>query len=87
MANLASTYFNQGRRQEAKELEAEVLEARKSLLGQEHPDTLTSMASLPSTYRDQVHSPGYSLLVCDDVVCNADLPPFAILPAHPEYIV
>ncbi|KAI9785621.1 MAG: hypothetical protein M1816_000368 [Peltula sp. TS41687] len=87
MANLASTYSNQGRRQEAEELEVEVLEARKRVLGQEHPDSLTSMASLASTYRDQVRSPGYSPLVCDDVVCNADLPPFVVLPAHPEYIV
>ena len=29
------------------------METRKRVLGQEHPDTLTSMANLASTYRSQ----------------------------------
>ncbi|KAF1810813.1 HET-domain-containing protein [Eremomyces bilateralis CBS 781.70] len=49
MANLASTYRNQGRWKEAEELQAE----GKRVLGAEHPDTLTSMANLASTYRGQ----------------------------------
>ncbi|KZL79726.1 tpr domain protein, partial [Colletotrichum incanum] len=53
MANLASTYWNQGRWKEAEELEVRVMEMRKRVLGDEHPDTLTSIANLASTYRDQ----------------------------------
>src|SRR5204863_5431303 len=53
MANLASTYRNQGRLKEAEELEVQVMETRKRVLGAEHPATLTSMANLASTYRNQ----------------------------------
>ena len=44
MANLASTYRNQGRWKEAEELDVQVMETSLKVLGQEHPDTLTSMA-------------------------------------------
>ncbi|RYP58955.1 hypothetical protein DL770_010316 [Monosporascus sp. CRB-9-2] len=65
MANLASTYRNQGRWEEAEKLivqgrweEAEklhvqVMEICKAKLGANHPLTLTSMANLASTYRNQ----------------------------------
>ena len=53
MANLASIYRNQGKWKEAEALEVLVLEKRKHLLGEEHPDTLTSMANLAFTYSDQ----------------------------------
>jgi hypothetical protein len=54
LANLASTYRNQGRWDEAEKLEVlEVVEARKEKLGSYHPDTLTSLANLASTYRNQ----------------------------------
>ena len=53
MANLASTYWNQGRWKEAEELDVQVMETRKRMLGAEHPDTLTSMANLASTYWNQ----------------------------------
>ena len=46
MANLASTYRNQGRWKEAEELDVQVIETRKRVLGQAHPDTLTSMNNL-----------------------------------------
>ncbi|KAH6724974.1 hypothetical protein BKA61DRAFT_589573 [Leptodontidium sp. MPI-SDFR-AT-0119] len=46
MANLASTYRNQGRWAEAEELQATELEICSRVLGQEHPDTLTSMNNL-----------------------------------------
>jgi tetratricopeptide (TPR) repeat protein len=52
MANLASTYRNQGRWKEAEELFVRVLETSLRILGEEHPDTLTSMANLASTYRN-----------------------------------
>ena len=53
MANLACTYRDQGKWKEAEALETVVMEKRKHLLGEEHPDTLTSMANLACTYRDQ----------------------------------
>ena len=34
-------------------LEVLVMETRKRVLGEEHPDTLTSMYNLASTYRSQ----------------------------------
>ena len=51
--NIALVYSEQGRWKETEELEVMVIEKRKHLLGEEHPDTLTSMANLASTYRDQ----------------------------------
>ncbi|KAF2260546.1 kinesin light chain [Lojkania enalia] len=53
IANLASTFWNQGRWKEAEELEVQVMEMRKKVLGDENLDTLTSMANLASTYRNQ----------------------------------
>ena len=53
MANLASTYSNQGRWKEAEELEVQVMETFKRVLGEEHPDTLTSMANLALTVWNQ----------------------------------
>jgi hypothetical protein len=53
MGNLASTYRNQGRWKEAEELEMQVMETRKKVLGQEHPDTLTSMNNLAFTLKSQ----------------------------------
>jgi hypothetical protein len=49
----ASTYGNQGRWQEAAELELEVLQKRRKVLGEDHSDTLTSMADIASTWRYQ----------------------------------
>ncbi|KAF6810671.1 Kinesin light chain 5 [Colletotrichum plurivorum] len=53
MANLASTYRNQGRWEEAEKLNVEVMETHKAKLGADHPDTLTSMANLASTFWNQ----------------------------------
>ena len=53
MANLASIYRNQGRWKEAEELEVQVMETSKRVLGQEHPDTLTSMANLAHIWKSQ----------------------------------
>ncbi len=53
IANLASTYRNQGRWKEAEELEVQVIETRKRVLGEEHPYTLSSIANLGSIYRNQ----------------------------------
>jgi hypothetical protein len=53
MANLASTYSNQGRWKEAEELKVQVMEMKKKMLGAEHPSTLTSMANLAFTWKRQ----------------------------------
>jgi hypothetical protein len=53
VANLASTYQNQGRREEAEELQLQVMERRKTVLGPEHPDTLNSMKNLAWTWKCQ----------------------------------
>jgi hypothetical protein len=53
MHNLASTYQNQGRWNEAEKLFVQVMETTKRVLGDEHPHTLTSIANLAATYRNQ----------------------------------
>ncbi len=53
MANLALTYWSQGRWAEAEKLEVEVMETRKTKLGADHPDTLMSMANLAARYSYQ----------------------------------
>jgi hypothetical protein len=53
MANLATTYLNQGRWKEAEELFVKVIEISRTVLGPEHPDTLMSMNNLAVTYSDQ----------------------------------
>ncbi|KAF3007144.1 hypothetical protein E8E15_000324 [Penicillium rubens] len=65
MANLALTYSNQGRWDEAEQLDVQgrwdeaeqldvqVMETSKTKLGEDHPDTLTSMGNLASTYWNQ----------------------------------
>ena len=53
MANIAVTYCNQGKWIEAEQLEVQVMDMRKKLLGAEHPDTLTSMANLTVIYQNQ----------------------------------
>ncbi|KEP50937.1 kinesin light chain [Rhizoctonia solani 123E] len=50
MNNLASTYSNLGRYDEAEHLEVKVLNARKRVLGDKHPDTLESMDDLASIH-------------------------------------
>ena len=50
MANLATTYHQQGQSKKAEEIKIEVLQLRKEVLGEKHPDTISSMASLAATY-------------------------------------
>jgi hypothetical protein len=49
--NLALTYSNQGRRDEAEKLGFEVMETSVRVLGAEHPNTLTSMDNLAHTWK------------------------------------
>jgi hypothetical protein len=51
MANLASTYRNQGRWDDAEKLEVQVMETSKTKLGVDHPATLTSMNNLAFTLK------------------------------------
>ena len=54
MNNLALTYRQQGRMNEAAKLQEEVLQKSKEILGDDHPSTLTSMNNLASMmYRQQ----------------------------------
>ena len=53
MADLARTYRTQGRYSKASELKEHVLDVRKRLCGEEHPDTLMAMSFLANTYRDK----------------------------------
>jgi hypothetical protein len=46
MANLAATWWQQGRSNEAEPLQVEVLELYKEVLGPKHPDTIRAMANL-----------------------------------------
>ena len=50
MANLASTYQNQGHWKEAEDLDVQVIETSLRVLGQEYPSILTSIANLASIY-------------------------------------
>ncbi|KAA8646779.1 uncharacterized protein ATNIH1004_005454 [Aspergillus tanneri] len=53
---LAKAYLLEGREgrwEEAEKLEAQVMETCKTKLGKDHPDTLTSMANLASTFWNQ----------------------------------
>ena len=53
MKNLALTYQNQRRWDEAEELQIQELNARQAKFASDHPDTLTSTANLALTYWDQ----------------------------------
>jgi hypothetical protein len=46
MANLASTWQQQGRLDEAEQLGVEVLELQESVLGEKHPDTILAIENL-----------------------------------------
>src|SRR6266567_7440875 len=52
-SNIALVYQEQGKWKEAEALEVVVMEKSKHLLGEEHPDTLKSMANLAATYWNQ----------------------------------
>jgi hypothetical protein len=49
----ASALYSDGRYKEAEELQVQVMQMTKRVLGDEHPHTLTSMGNLASTYSDQ----------------------------------
>ena len=63
IANLATTFSNQGRWTEAEKLEVQVMETSKTVLRPEHPSTLTSMWNLSYTLKKlHRHAEALSLL-------------------------
>jgi serine/threonine protein kinase len=52
MNNLANSYAEAGRTQEALKLREETLRLQKTTLGPDHPDTLVSMQNLANSYAD-----------------------------------
>lgn len=53
MGEYASVYWNQGLFKEAEELEVQIMEPRKKVLGPEHPDMLSSMVKLSTAYQER----------------------------------
>ena len=53
MANLASTWQQQHRLDEAEKMRVQVLDLQKEMLGEKHPDTIKAMKSLASTWWEQ----------------------------------
>jgi aromatic ring-cleaving dioxygenase len=53
MANLAVTYYDQQRYDEAEKLEVDVLNLRREILGDKHPDTILAGENLTATYKMQ----------------------------------
>ncbi|KAJ5117544.1 hypothetical protein N7448_011176 [Penicillium atrosanguineum] len=66
-AMLAGAYRLEGRWGEAEQLEVQVMETRKTKLGADHPDTLTSMANLAHTLRSSGQDIA-ALLLMDECV-------------------
>ncbi|GAQ02680.1 hypothetical protein ALT_0001 [Aspergillus lentulus] len=52
-AMLAKAYSLEGQWEKTEKLQVQVMETRKTKLGEDHPDTLTSMGSLASMYWNQ----------------------------------
>ncbi|KAF2094579.1 hypothetical protein NA57DRAFT_11614, partial [Rhizodiscina lignyota] len=48
-----AAFWKQGRWNEGEELEVQVMDTRKRVLGAGHPDTLTSMNNLAFTLKDK----------------------------------
>ena len=53
MYALAVTYQAQGRNADASQIQEEVLEKERQILGDEHPNTLKAIGNLASTYWNQ----------------------------------
>ncbi|KAF2735904.1 hypothetical protein EJ04DRAFT_433983, partial [Polyplosphaeria fusca] len=76
------TYRNQGRWKEAEQLGVQVMETRKRVLGDEHPNTLISMNNLAFTLKEQgIYNEGIPLL---EKCCR--LRQQVLGPKHPDTI-
>jgi tetratricopeptide (TPR) repeat protein len=56
LARIGRYYWEQGQSDAAEELDVQVLELRKAVLGEKHPDTFLAMANLASTWQQQGRS-------------------------------
>jgi len=68
--SLAVIFTLRGLWQDAEELEVQVMETRKRVLGAEHPSTLISIANLAHTYYAQRHKSKAIRLMGDVVRCH-----------------
>ena len=66
MASLASTYWQQGWSEKAKALEVQVLDLRKDVLGNLHPDTLQTAKVLAFLWLHMTSFPPSAGLVAAD---------------------
>ena len=82
MANLASTYRIQGRWAEAEKLFVQVMEASKTVLGPEHPNTLITMWNLSHTLKE-LHPRAEALSLLQACVRLLDN---RLGPAHPDTV-
>jgi tetratricopeptide (TPR) repeat protein len=83
MNNLAISYVNAGRRDEALKLREETLALRRKVSGPEHPDTLSAMQNLAISY-DEAGRRDEALKLKDEVLalCRKVLGP-----EHPETLI
>jgi hypothetical protein len=82
MNNLALTFENQGRWEEAEQLQVQVMETSKTKLGADHHNTLTSMANLAFTWESTGrHAEAIDLLK----ICVAKQQKI-LGPAHPQAV-
>ena len=56
LGRIGRYYWEEGRSNEAEQLDLQVLDLQKSVLGEEHPDTILAMANLASTWSQQGRS-------------------------------
>ncbi|TGJ81185.1 hypothetical protein E0Z10_g7582 [Xylaria hypoxylon] len=83
MANLASTYWNQGWWKEAESLNVQVIETMKTVLRPEHPDTLTSMHNLAYTWKSQGRNADAIRLMEDCIQIRRRV----LRPEHPDTLL
>jgi hypothetical protein len=53
LGRMGTYYWEQGQSGKAEQLDVQVLELRKDVLGERHPDTILAMANLASTWKQQ----------------------------------
>ena len=82
MANLASTYMNQGRWEAAKVLEVKVIETYKKKLRADHPDTLASMNNLAFMWKGQGRDVEAIRLISECVRLSRNI----LGASHPHYM-
>jgi len=71
MNNLAATYVDLGRTKEAAALHEKVLDASMRTLGEEHPDTLSSIYNLSVTYwRSDLYNEAIEVYERESDVCR-----------------